>query len=188
MHPPPTIFHTLDKTARAPYPRSWYFKRLLWRAAYVTLFRFPVPRGSAVRRTILRLFGAKIGKVCHIPRTVDVFHPWLLEIGDYCALSDRVTLYNLGPLKIGSHTVLSQDVYVCGGTHDYTRSDLPLIRPPVVIGHGVWIAAGAFIGPNVTVGDNTVVGARAVVMKDLPPGIIAAGNPARVIKAREMKQ
>jgi len=185
MPPTPTIFQTLDKTARAPYPRSWYIKRLLWRAAYVLLFRLPVPRGSAMRRTLLRLFGAKIGK-CHIPRTVEIFHPWLLEIGEYCALSDRVTLYNLGLMKIGDHTVLSQDVYVCGGTHDHTMPDLPLVRPTNVIGSGVWIAAGAFIGPGVTVGDNSVVAARAVVTKDVPAGMVVGGNPARVIKPRAM--
>jgi putative colanic acid biosynthesis acetyltransferase WcaF len=183
---PPRIFLTLDKTARAPYPRTWYFKRIVWRAIYVSLFRLPIPKGSALRRTILRIMGAKIGNVCYIPRTVDVFHPWLLEIGDYCALSDRVTLYNLGPLKIGDHTVLSQDVYVCGGTHDYTKPDLPLIRPTNIIGSGVWIAAGAFIGPGVTIGDNSVVAARAVVTKDVAANTVVGGNPARFIKARPM--
>ncbi|HRK30562.1 MAG TPA: hypothetical protein PLD59_05740 [Tepidisphaeraceae bacterium] len=186
--PPQPIFLTLDKTARAPYPRSWYVKRLIWRLLHVCVFKLPIPRGSAVRRGVLRMMGARIGKVCHIPRTVDVFHPWLLEIGDYCALSDRVTLYNLGPLKIGHHTVLSQDVYVCGGTHDYTRRDLPLIRPTNTIGSGVWIAAGAFVGPGVTIGDNSVIAARAVVTKDVPPGCVSGGNPARVIKPRVTEQ
>lgn len=180
------IFQTLDRTARAPYPRSWYLARLAWNIVQATLFRVPLPKGYAWRRFLLTLFGAKIGKPCALARTMSVFHPWLLEIGDYSAFSTNVTLYNLGPLKIGSHTVLSQDVYICGGTHDYTKPDLPLERPPVTIGHGVWIAAGAFVGPNVTIGDNTVVGARAVVMKDLPEGVVVAGNPARVIKPREM--
>jgi putative colanic acid biosynthesis acetyltransferase WcaF len=77
---------------------------------------------------------------------------------------------------------------VCAGTHDYTKPNLPLERPPIAIGSGVWIAAGAFIGPGVTVGDNTVVGARAVVMSDVEPGVVVAGNPAKVIKQRPMDE
>ncbi len=101
-------------------------------------------------------------------------------------LGDHVHVYNLGPITIGDHTVISQDVYLCAGTHDYTQPDLPLVRPSITIGSGVWICAGAFIGPGVTIGDNAIVGARAVVTKDVPPGMIVAGNPARVIKVRPM--
>src|SRR5204863_703356 len=84
-------------------------------------------------------------------------------------VSAGVDLYNLGPVTIGDHTVLSQRVFVCAGTHDYTRAELPLLRPPIRIGHGVWIAAEAFVAPDVTIGDNAVVAARAVVTRDVPP-------------------
>jgi putative colanic acid biosynthesis acetyltransferase WcaF len=49
----------------------------------------------------------------------------------------------------------------------------------------VWIAAEAFVGPGVSVGDNSVVGARAVVVKDVPPNVVFAGNPAKKISNRE---
>jgi putative colanic acid biosynthesis acetyltransferase WcaF len=105
----------------------------------------------------------------------------------FCAnLGDRVEVYNLGRVSIGAHTVISQDAYICAGTHDYTRRDFPLVRAQVHIGRGVWIGAGAFIGPGVTIGDNSIVGARAVVVKDVPAGVIVAGNPARVIGPRPM--
>jgi putative colanic acid biosynthesis acetyltransferase WcaF len=55
-----------------------------------------------------------------------------------------------------------------------------------MIGSGVWVAAQAFIGPGTTVGDNCVIGARAVVTSDIAEGLVAAGNPARVIKHRSM--
>ncbi len=115
-----------------------------------------------------------------------IFHPWLFSIGRWSIISDGVTIYNLGPIRIGEHVVISQDAYLCAGTHDYTRPDLPLLRPPITIESGVWIGAGAFIGPGVTIGRNSVIGARAVVVKDVPPGVVAAGNPARVIKERAM--
>jgi putative colanic acid biosynthesis acetyltransferase WcaF len=87
-------------------------------------------------------------------------------------------------VTIGDHSVISQYAYICAGTHDYTQPMLPLLRPPITIGNGVWIAAGAFIGPNVIIGDNTVVGARAVVMSSVEASVVVAGNPARVIKQR----
>lgn len=186
MDPDPAIFQTLDRTARAPYPRAWYLRRLAWNVVQSTLFSLPLPRGYAWRRFLLRLFGAKIGRACAFVRSVRIFHPWLLEVGEYSAFSTNVTLYNLGPLHVGRHTVLSQDVYVCGGTHDYTRPDLPLIRPKNMIGSGVWVAAGAFVGPGVSIGDNSVIAARAVVVADIPAGVVAGGNPAQVIKPRPM--
>ncbi|MBL4700719.1 MAG: hypothetical protein JKX85_05610 [Phycisphaeraceae bacterium] len=101
-------------------------------------------------------------------------------------LSEGVTVYNLGQVTIGSHTVLSQDVYLCAGTHDHTKPTLPLQKPTITIGSGVWICAGAFIGPGVTIGNNAVIAARSVVVKDVPAGMIVGGNPAKVLKPREM--
>ena len=80
--------------------------------------------------------------------------------------------------------MISQDCYLCAGTHDYTRPDLPLLKPEIHIGAGVWVAAGAFIGPGVSVGDNSVVAARSVVVKNVEPAMVVGGNPARVIKPR----
>jgi len=179
------VFQRLDLTARLPYPRSYYVKRAIWAVLWRTLFR--VPRAFALRRCILRKLGATIGNHVVIYPNVQIFHPWLFEIGEHSAIARDAIIYNLGPVKIGAHTVISQRAYVCAGTHDYSKPSLPLLRPPITIGSGVWIAADAFIGPDVTIGDNSVVGARAVVSKDVPPGVIVAGNPARVIRERPME-
>jgi putative colanic acid biosynthesis acetyltransferase WcaF len=185
--PDTRIFQTLDRTARAPYTRGEYLRRYAWLLTQATLFRIPLPGLNHLRRALLRAFGARIGHASYIHHRCHIMHPWLLELGDWSCLSERCTVYNLGPVKIGDHTVLSQDVYVCAGSHDHTRPDLPLLRPTIVIGSGVWIAAGAFIGPGVTVGDNSVIGARAMVAGDIPPAVVAAGNPCRIIKDRDMK-
>src|SRR4051812_24004448 len=178
------IFQTLDRTEGFPYSMREYVRRYGWLVIQATLYRVPLPRAYAWRRFWLRCFGAKLGTAAAVHATTRILHPWLLEIGDWSNLSSGVTVYNLGPVKIGRHTVISQDAYLCAGTHDYTKPTLPLLREPITIRDGVWIAAGAFIGPGVTLGNNSVVGARAVCMKDVLENVVVAGNPARVIKSR----
>jgi len=56
---------------------------------------------------------------------------------------------------------------------------------PIVIGDNVWLGSGAIVLPGVTIGENTVVGAGAVVPRDLPPNVVAVGNPARVVRTLE---
>lgn len=180
-------FQTLDRTRAFPYAPGEYARRFLWALVQSTLYRIPLPRSYRWRCVLLRLFGAKLHAPCAVHATTRVVHPWLLEMGQYSNLSANVTVYNLGMVRIGAHTVVSQDAYLCAGTHDHTKPDLPLVRSTITIGDGVWVAAGAFVGPDVTIGDNSVIGARAVVTNDIPAGVIAAGNPCRVIKPRQMK-
>jgi putative colanic acid biosynthesis acetyltransferase WcaF len=176
----------LSKTSRWPYSPGVYVRRLLWRAVYATLWKLCWKRLYMLRMGILRLFGTRTGLVGQFAGSAWVEMPWQLELGPRVAIGDRVILYNLGPMAIGDNTIISQDAYLCGGSHDYRSTEYPLIRAPITIGKGVWIAAGAFIGPGVTVGDGAVVGARAVVTRDVPPWTVVAGNPARVVKKREI--
>ncbi len=181
-----SVFQALDRSARDNYTRGEYAQRMLWKLVQATLYRLPLPRGYAWRRFLLRCFGAQLGHRAGVHSTTRIMHPWLLQMDAWTMIGPGATVYNLGRVSIGEQTVISQDVYLCAGTHDYTRPELPLQKPPIVIGAGVWIAAGAFIGPGVVIGDNSVIGARSVVTGEIPAGVVAAGNPARVIKPRPM--
>ena len=178
------VFQQLDKVNPRPYSNREYAIRLAWQVTARLLFRPSPVRFFGWRRFLLRQFGARLQNTSIVRKTCTIMHPWLLTMGHYSTLGDRVNVYNLGPITIGNHTAVSQDAELCAGSHDYTQPALPLTRPPINIGSGVWICAGAFIGPGVTVGDNSIVGARAVVTRDVPPGVIVAGNPAVVIKQR----
>ena len=181
------LFQTLDRTVKYPSPKRDYLRRFAWLAVQATIFRIALGRGTAWRRWLLQKFGAKKGTAAAVRPSTRIMHPWLFEMGDWSALGDRVTVYNLGPVRIGNHTLISQDVYLCAGSHDYRQPTLPLSKPPITVGNGVWVCAGTFLCPGTTIGDNCVIGARSVVTANVPTGVVAAGNPCRVIKPREMK-
>jgi putative colanic acid biosynthesis acetyltransferase WcaF len=63
---------------------------------------------------------------------------------------------------------------------------MSLLKPPIEIRDQVWVCADAFVGPGVVVGEGAVVAARAVVVRDVAPWAVVAGNPARFIKKREL--
>jgi len=162
-------------------------RRLLWSMVQGTLYRYSFHRWSGWRAFLLRCFGAKIGRQCTIRRTSRVYYPWLLEMGDLACLGDEANAYNLGKIVIGERATISQEAYLCAGTHDYTRLDLPLITMPITVGEDAWICARAFVGPGVTIGEGAVVGACAVAMKDVEPWKIVAGNRAVVVGDRRLQ-
>jgi len=183
---PKRVFLQLNTTASFPYPASWYLRRLAWEIVRRTVFRFSLTKFNGWRRFWLRVFGATVADTSVIRPSALIRHPWLFTMGEWTCIAEEVEIYNLGPVTIGDHTVISQYAYLCNGTHDYTKPNLPLVRPECRIGSGVWVCADAFIGPGVTIGDNSIVGARAVVMKDVPEAVIVSGNPAKVVRARPM--
>ncbi len=180
------LAQSLDRCAPFPYSKDEYVRRLLWEVVRRTVYGLAPGRMVGWRRFWLKAFGAKLAPTVNIRPGVVIRHPWLLEMGEYSALGDHVTVYNLGQITIGAHTVVSQNAHLCNGTHDYKDPTLPLLRPTMTIGSGVWICADAFVGPGVSIGDNTIVGARAAVMRSLPAGVIASGNPAAVVRERPM--
>jgi putative colanic acid biosynthesis acetyltransferase WcaF len=186
-HPHQSMNTDPRSAARRPYPFWTYAARAAWELVQLTLWRLAWRRVQFLRPAILRLFGAKLPLQCQICGSVRVHFPWLLTIGADVAIADRVTFYNLGGVTVGHRAVISQDVYLCGGTHDYTSATYPLVCKAIVIEDDVWIGAGAFIGPGVRIGHGAVVGARAVVFKDVPAWKVVIGNPARVLKDRILR-
>lgn len=168
------------------YPLQIMFCRILWGLCR-PLFRFSPRQFFSWRRFLLRLFGAKIGRHVHVYNSAVIYMPWNLEIGDWSAIGELVYVYNLGRVSIGSRATISHRAHLCAGTHDYQDATLPLLKPPISIGDESWVCADAFIGPGVTVGEGAVVGARSVVVKNVPPWQVVAGNPAKSIKKRILK-
>jgi putative colanic acid biosynthesis acetyltransferase WcaF len=169
------------------YTLSEMSRRVLWTLA-LPLFRFSPRPCFGWRRFLLRRFGAKIGRSVHVYPSATIYFPWNLEVGDECAIGEHVLIYNLGRVTLGPRVTISHRAHLCAGTHDHTKPDFPLLRPPIVICSDAWICADAFVGPGVTVGEGAIVGARAVAMKDVKPRSIVVGNPARESRKRQISQ
>ena len=168
------------------YTKSEMLRRVLW--IFGKLFFRLSPRPCfGWRRFVLRCFGAKVGAHVHLYPTTRIYYPWNLTVGDWSAIGEDALIYNLGAITLGQKVTISHRAHLCAGTHDYAHPDLPLLNPPIVMRDQAWICTEAFIGPGVTVGEGAVVGARAVVVKDVEPWTIVAGNPAKPIKQRILK-
>ncbi|MGA7616158.1 MAG: WcaF family extracellular polysaccharide biosynthesis acetyltransferase [Thermoanaerobaculia bacterium] len=168
----------------SPVPMSEKLKRAVWALVQSTLFRCSLHTANRWRAFLLRRFGATVGHHCTIRRTSTVYYPWKLTLGSVSSLGDGATVYNLGAITIGDRVTVSQEAYLCAGTHDYRTAAMPLVTPPIAIGDDAWICARAFVGPGVTVGEGTILAACAVAFRDLDPWTIYAGNPAEKQKER----
>jgi putative colanic acid biosynthesis acetyltransferase WcaF len=179
------VDHAANQAARK-YTRADQARRIAWALGSWLLKLSPRPC-FAFRRAVLRLFGARIGAHVNIYPSTHIYMPWNVEIGDWSALGEDAFVYSLGKVRIGQSVTISYRAHVCAGTHDLNDPALRLLKPPVVIEDGVWAGTESFIGPGVTVGQGAVVGARAVVVKNVAPLHIVAGNPARTIGQRKLR-
>lgn len=103
-----------------------------------------------------------------------------IEIGDEVAINAFARIFGHGGVWIGARSQIGPDVLITTTGHDYNE-DLRTEYRPVHIGQQVWIGAKAVILPGVTIGDGAVIGAGSIVTKDIRPGMVAVGVPARTV-------
>lgn len=89
-------------------------------------------------------------------------------------------------VTVGDGCMFGPRVQILAATHPVdpvVRATGRELAKPVTIGNGCWIGAGAIICPGVTIGDGSVIGAGSVVTRDIPAGVVAVGNPCKVVRA-----
>ena len=108
-----------------------------------------------------------------------------VHLGSNVYANFGVTFVDDTHIYIGSGTMLAPNVIIATAGHPIDpelRSRALQYNMPVRIGNNCWLGAGVIVMPGVTIGDNTVIGAGSVVTKDIPSGVVAVGNPCRVIR------
>ena len=153
---------------------------------HVELFGAPITLGRYA--TVIACADARV-RLCVWPHQDG---EGLIRIGDYSLICPGVRISSACRVTIGHSVMMANRVYLTDSDwHDLYDRTAPGRGAPITIGDNVWLGDSALVCKGVTIGDNSVVGAGAVVVDDVPPDSVAAGNPARVVKtldrARPMK-
>lgn len=108
-----------------------------------------------------------------------------LRIGRNVFVNQGCWLDDIGGIELGDDVMLGPGVRLVSSGHplDPARRRRQVTVAPIVVGRNVWIGAGATVLPGVTIGDDAVVAAGAVVTADVPPAVLVAGVPARIVKS-----
>jgi putative colanic acid biosynthesis acetyltransferase WcaF len=181
------------KTRLDQFDNRWYkpggnvVKRTLWFCVNMVFFKSSILPFYGLKRSLLRLFGAKIGKGVVIKPCVIIKYPWKLKIGDFTWIGENVWIDNLAYVEIGAHACISQGAYLLTGNHDYKKSTFDLMVKPIEIEDGAWIGAKSIVCPGVKVRSHAVLTAGAVATKSLDAFMIYQGNPAQPVKKREIE-
>jgi maltose O-acetyltransferase len=137
------------------------------------------------QRLIAELFGScGEGTVVEPPLQCD--YGFTTTIGQRCFVNYGLVLLDCAPVAIGDDVQIGPNVQVLTATHpldpQLRRSGLEAAAP-ITIGSGAWLGGGAIVCPGVTIGRDAVIGAGSVVTRDVPGGVLAVGNPARIVRS-----
>lgn len=152
------------------------------------LYDFNATRPTELKKRaeMLKCMFAEIGEDCYIEPPLHA--NWggkHVHFGRNVYANFNLTLVDDTHIYIGDYTMLGPNVTIATAGHPI----LPELREkayqfnlPVHIGRNCWLGAGVVVLPGVTIGDNTVIGAGSIVTKDIPPNVVAVGNPCRVMR------
>jgi maltose O-acetyltransferase len=136
------------------------------------------------RRILTELLGSfGVGSVIRPPLLCD--YGSFLRVGDHTFVNFGLVALDVAPIIIGDHVQIGPNVQLLTATHPLDpdlRRDGWEGSGPIAVGHNVWLGGRVIVLADVSIGDDTVVGAGAVVTRDLPPGVVAVGSPARIIR------
>lgn len=174
-----------DYTAGGYRPGRGKLTQVVWHFVSALVFESSCLPTSGMKCSILRAFGAKIGRNVTIKPNVRIKYPWRLVVGDHTWIGQESWIDNLADVRLGSHVCLSQRAYLCCGGHDHRRRGFDLVVGDITLEDGSWVGAGAIVLGGVTVGANAIAAAGSVVTHHVPPAKIVGGVPARVLADRE---
>ena len=143
------------------------------------------PSESQKREQILKNLLAEIGENCYIEPPLHANWGKYTHFGNNVYANFNLTLVDDTDIFVGDNVMFGPNVIIATAGHPVDpplREKVAQFNIPVRIGKNVWIGAGAIVLPGVTIGDHSVLGAGSVVTKDIPPNVVAVGNPCRVLR------
>ena len=171
---------SIEPPRRSPWSKKALLIRIIWGVCETLLWRPSPVWAWGFRASLLRLFGAKIGRGVRIHPSVKIIIPWHLRIRDGVRVHERAILYALGEIDIGEDSVVGPLAHLCAGTHDFTDPAFTLLCQPIIIGKRCVLGAGCFVAPNITLADDTILMPRSAMYAQSDPGTCYQGNPAKL--------
>lgn len=161
--------------------------RFLWIIFHGIFINSWFPWPYAVKKLILEIFGAKIGRNFVVKASVRVKYPWNLIIGNNCWIGEDAWIDSLGKITIGNNVCLSQGCMLETGSHDHEKITFDLIVKEIKIEDGAWIGAKAIILPGSTIKSHAVITAGAVFSGKAKVCTVYIGNPAVAVYKRNIR-
>ena len=137
------------------------------------------------RQEIMKKLFKKVGERVYMEPNFTCEFGKNITLGNDLYINFGCTLLDCGQITIGNNTLIGPNVSMYSANHSLDAEERisgALIPEPITIGNRVWIGGGTTILSGVTIGDDSVIGAGSVVTKDIPAGVVAAGNPCKVIR------
>ena len=181
------------KTSLDTFDNSWYspgskVKIGLWFFCNALILKNKYNPYSKLKVSVLRLFGAKIGKGVLLKPSISVKYPWKLTIGDHVWIGENVWIDNLDQVTIGNNVCISQGALLLCGNHNYKKPSFDLMVKPIVLKDGVWIGAKATVTQGVVCEIESVLSVQSVANSNLEAYGIYQGVPAVKIRQRTFNE
>jgi acetyltransferase-like isoleucine patch superfamily enzyme len=151
--------------------------------------RIPYGPGAHIRQRFLKAHLAHLGDNSIVSDHVKIISYKNVWIGSNVSVANQVILDGRGGLYLGDGCLIGFQTIFITCTHKSEQLDLPVhhqgfYSKPITVGKNTWLGARCTILPGVTIGDSAIIAAGSVITKDIPPGVVAAGVPCRVISQR----
>lgn len=181
-----TDMYDLMVKEQAYHPADLYLQALRAKAAYLChLYRQINPLDYAQLHAVLALLLGAVGKNSFVMPSLTFDYGINTKLGANVFINSNCTVLDIAEVTIGDNTMLGPNCSLYTVNHP-TAADLRLSGQErgraITIGKNVWLGGNVVVLGGVSIGDNTVVGAGSVVTRSLPANVVAAGNPARIVK------
>lgn len=143
------------------------------------------PGDTAAQRALLETLLGHVGEDVQLLAPFWCDYGKHITFGDGCFANHGLVILDCAPVRFGDHVLIGPDCgfYTAAHPIDRTLRDVGWeYAKPITVGDSVWFGGGVRVMPGVTIGDGAVIGSGSVVTKDIPAGVIAVGNPCRVLR------
>lgn len=143
-----------------------------------------LPYQNYKRYKLIHKIFRNAGKKCSVYPPFYCDYGYNIQVGNYFFSNINCVILDITTVTIGNHVMLGPNVTIITATHptdSRLRNQGFGFGRSVIIGDNVWIGANAIVNPGVQIGNNTIIGSGSVVTGTIPPNVVAAGNPCKIL-------